>query len=700
MTKNIIVGKILNCILLVAIGLRAWQPGVACAAASPRMLLEVVDLSSVAISPDGQTVAFRQEQASVERNTYEAAWLVQTLDGKAPAQRVADGGIPLRQDYGGAVNEPPQWSADSRWFYYRALVAEEVQIWRAARDGSHVEPVTHDAADVESFALSQDGRHLIYFTGASREEIQRAELEEYDQGIRIDRTVPIGQGLFRSGYINGRLTTQRMSGKWMERTGLLSDRPKRRQIVDLVTFASHEATDVDSESFADQLPVATMKADGGASNGVTIKVRSSANGQIAFTQVIGPGMALKMTASSTSTTSIPCIAALCHDAYITALAWRPGHDEVVFTTVDHARGRAHSLYSWDVARGSVRPIVHAEGMIGGGRGASPGEACSVAARLAACVTASADEPPRLERVDLDTGAREVLYAPNASLVRAVGPRARLIRWKDSQGRVFTGQFFPPAGLKPAVTAPLFITYYSCSGFLRGGLGDEWPLASLAGSGIAALCINEPPLDLLHMNQPARYETATSGIRSVIDLLREHDAIDPTRVGLGGLSFGSEVVMWVAMNSDLLAAASVTSSSITPIYYRFHALQAPEFNAALRSLWGLGSPEETPELWQRLSPAFNLDKIHAPLLMQMPEREYLGSLDYFVPLANSTTPAELYVFPNEPHLKFQPRHKLAAYERNLDWFRFWLQGYVDPDPRKVDQYRRWRGFADKAAASAR
>jgi hypothetical protein len=41
------------------------------------------------------------------------------------------------------------------------------------------------------------------------------------------------------------------------------------------------------------------------------------------------------------------------------------------------------------------------------------------------------------------------------------------------------------------------------------------------------------------------------------------------------------------------------------------------------------------------------------------------------------------------IKFQPRHKLAAHERNLDRFRFWLQGYEAPDPAKAAQYARWR-----------
>src|SRR3546814_15177675 len=78
-----------------------------------------------------------------------------------------------------------------------------------------------------------------------------------------------------------------------------------------------------------------------------------------------------------------------------------------------------------------------------------------------------------------------------------------------------------------------------------------------------------------------------------------------------------------------------------------------------------------------SPTLNLDRIKAPILMQMPEKEYIHALDYTIPLIRDHR-ADLYVFPHEPHHKFQPRQNVAAYERNLAWFRFWLPGYEDAD----------------------
>jgi dipeptidyl aminopeptidase/acylaminoacyl peptidase len=262
--------------------------------------------------------------------------------------------------------------------------------------------------------------------------------------------------------------------------------------------------------------------------------------------------------------------------------------------------------------------------------------------------------------------------------------ARFIRWKDASGQTITGQLFAARRTGDRAPAPLFINYYNCSGFVRGGFGDEWPLASLAEHGISALCINYAPLKI---DAVERYDKGLEVVRSAIDLLASEGEIDRTRVGMGGLSLGTEMTLWTAVNSDLLAAVSVSSIGHTPLGYTLRKMY-DSFPLGLRKYWQLGSPDETPERWRRLSIVFNLDKIRAPILMQLPEQEYLVTLDYAVPLVKERM-AELYVFPNEAHNKFQPKHKLAVYERNLDWFRFWLQDFEDSDPNKAEQNKHWR-----------
>ena len=169
--------------------------------------------------------------------------------------------------------------------------------------------------------------------------------------------------------------------------------------------------------------------------------------------------------------------------------------------------------------------------------------------------------------------------------------------------------------------------------------------------------------------------------------------------MGGLSFGSEVTMWTVIHSDLIAVASLASPQFEPLNYWFNGVRGRDHHRLLRQAWHLGAPEETPEQWRLVSPALNVDRIRAPLLLQLSEQESRYAMKLYARLSNSSTPTELYVFPDEAHIKMQPRHRLSVYRRNVDWFRFWLQGHEDGDPARAVQYRRWRILADRFRAPA-
>ncbi len=659
---------------------------------SPRRLLEVADIAGPAVSPDGRSVAFRVERASVERNTYDTVWYVQGLGDGWP-RRVAEGGVPLRDSAGESLLPKVVWSPDNRWIYYSALIDGKIDVWRAAADGSGAEPVTHDAVDVRDFALDKGGRVLRYSVGATRAEVRSAEQAEYDQGIHIDASVPIGQSLFRSGYVGGRMATQRFSRVWFDRAPLLTDVPDRWMEIDLATGARRALAGSDVPSVPSLVP---DKA--GVDGDPWKSVRDPHGGRVAWLTRMGdgkglmyrPDVLLSALPDGHARRAIKCVSALCTGKAITGIQWRPGHDEVLFTVTDPRQGLAQSIFRWNVETGELRVVIQSGGLVDGGRDSASN--CGVSAEALVCVTAEAGRPPRLERVDLESGRRHVLFDPNEALATDMARvPVRLLRWEDKQGRWVTGQFYP-AQRSGAGPAPLFITYYSCPGFVRGGVGDEWPLVSLAQAGISALCINRRPG--YTMDAVARYGEGLAAVESVIDLLSKEGEIDRARVGMGGLSLGGEVTMWTVTESNLLAAASIANPVVSPSYYLISRMKGEAFFNGLLKGWGLGSPDETPERWKVLSPAFKLDKIRAPILFQHSEQEYMYALDYEIPLIREHR-ADLYVFPNEPHQKFQPRHKLAVYERNLDWFRFWLQGYEDPAPSKKAQYVRWRAMRKPA-----
>jgi hypothetical protein len=677
--------KFLNGLLLPGVLVAALALAGHAEAVSPRRLVEVVDIGNLAISPDGAYVAFRTEQASIERNTYDTTWYVQGMDGRSPPRRVADGGVPLRNTSGISVPVTPVWSADGRWIYYRALMDGKIDVWRAATDGSGAEPLSLDAADIREFSVVDGGRAIRYSVGAAREAVIAAEQSEYDQGIRIDRTVPIGQSLFRSGFIEGRKATQRLQDNEVIRYPMLGDVPDRWMELDMSTRAKREVPSAGlSKAPAGDLAI----PDGGTAwkqarepdgDRVAILMRTG-NGE---GLVDKPDVELMVLDSKGKQKPLKCTSESCVSKAITGIQWRPGTDEVLFTVTDPVEGHVQSVHRWAVGSGAVRQIAASSGQLSGGRDRFT--ACGVSPSALACVAADPGRPPRLEAIDLERGSRRELFDPNASLASDMaGTPVRLLRWTDSKGHQFTGQYYP-ATRKGGAPSPLFVNYYWCVGYVRGGLGDETPFASFAEHGISALCINRLPTRL---DAVERYELGRSAVESAVDLLASSGEVDRARVGMGGLSFGAETTFWTIMNSDVLAAASVSSPGISQLFQLLLSNYGEAFYPRLRAYWQLGTPEQTKERWDMISPASNLSKIRSPLLMQLPEQEYIHSMDYAIPLMNAHL-ADVYVFPEEPHQKFQPRHKLAVYERNLDWFRFWLQGVEDPAPEKCKQYAVWR-----------
>jgi dipeptidyl aminopeptidase/acylaminoacyl peptidase len=674
---------------------------------SSRRLLEVTDLGNPVISPNGRYVAFRSERASVARNTYDSTWYVQSLDGKAPPLRVADGGMPLRQyDNGDVLPSPAVWSTDGKRIYYRALFNGRVSVWCAAADGSGAHEVTSDPADVRDFALSGDGKTLMYSVGATRKAVKDAEMAEYDHGIRIDGTVDIAAGLFRQSVLNGRPTTRRFLEGWFSTGPLLAKVPDRWKAVDLATMTTRNlstskrpAAPLTPADLSPNLPAAPVEILDGLLPQRYQITQSPGDKRIA---VLLPGrkaqgleasryVELAMLPDRHASHPIYCTAKLCRHKKITDIQWRPGSDEVLFTIDDYGQGHAQSIYGWNVVTGKVRPIVISNGLVSGSQRYWD-IPCAASSDTLVCVAAEADHPPRLEAIDVESGRRRILFAPNKGLdadIAATAP-AKLIRWKDAQGREFTGQIFEARRTSAGHPPPLFVTFYTCDGFLRGGLGDEWPLATLAEDGVSALCINAIPE--FRTDFVARHDQGRAAVESVVKFLSANGRIDPTRVGMGGLSYGSEVTMWTLAHSDVVSAASVSGVSVTPTYYLFNSLRKT-FRSDLRESWQLGAPNETPKRWKEISPAYQLDRIKAPILFQLPEKEYRDTLDYAIPLIRRHQ-ADMYVFPNETHIKYQPRHKLAVYERNVDWFRFWLQGYEDPNSEKAGQYRIWREMRDQ------
>jgi hypothetical protein len=105
-------------------------------------------------------------------------------------------------------------------------------------------------------------------------------------------------------------------------------------------------------------------------------------------------------------------------------------------------------------------------------------------------------------------------------------------------------------------------------------------------------------------------------------------------------------------------------------------------------------------WSDYSVSFNLNKFHTPLLMEemgydtpydnvmAPPLYLVTKFEVFSGLNRLKKPVELYYYPDDEHLPKHPQARLASVQRNVDWYRFWLQGYERPNPEDPGQYLRW------------
>ncbi|MDP9424245.1 MAG: Atxe2 family lasso peptide isopeptidase [Pseudomonadota bacterium] len=649
-----------------AIFLCLTQPAAAHASVSNRELVEVADIDSLSASPDGRFAVFRTVQADVGRNSYTLRWYLVDLSSGS-VRDIGSGGEPIYFDPGSVRPEKAIWPPGGGSVVVRALVDGAVGLWRAELSGGRMVPLVVRDADVEDYSLGAGGRSLLYKVGPSRDEIRRAEQREYDEGILVNSSVDLAQNLFRGGSINGRMSTQRLVGYWYIRDGLTWRAPRQRRRYDLLTGADSAV------GLPEPVPPFNFSVPAGLE-------AATAGGDTARANWDNGAGSLKARMSGGS--EVACADPMCGAMRISALVWRPGGRELLVTFID--RELRQSLTLWDPATNVLRRLTAADGLLSGGRRST--FPCAVGRAAALCVAAGPASPPRLERVDLESGDRAILFDPNRDLRANYQPDTRYLSWKVKGGALATGVLLTRKGA-PFRNAPLYVNYYHCDGFVRGGTGDEWPVTELLDAGFAVACINVVPLPGAQ-DGVENYRTGFEAVRALIDRLDAEGIVDSSRVAMGGLSFGSEVALWTAMNSKLLAALSIASGQIEPVRYWLDSMPGSDRAKAVRSVWGLGRPEETPSRWKLVSPAFNAARMQVPILFQLPEQEARMIPELYARLHLAGVPAELYAFPDEAHLKLQPRHRLAVYERNLDWFRYWLQHHRDPDPMKSEQYRRW------------
>jgi dipeptidyl aminopeptidase/acylaminoacyl peptidase len=309
-------------------------------------------------------------------------------------------------------------------------------------------------------------------------------------------------------------------------------------------------------------------------------------------------------------------------------------------------------------------------------------------------------PRRLVAIDPQNGHQRLIYDPNPQFQAIELGSVRRLKYRNRFGMECYSDLVLPPQHKAGEKHPLVVVQYISEGFLRGGIGDEFPIQLLAAKGFAVLSF-ERPFDppgtagaTDELDYRRRMRKGWIDRRSVESALEEGvraaiatGTVDPQRIGITGFSEGTAAVQWALINSRFFKVAALGVCC--------------EDKLALPLNGGIGYDNFAEEMgyplfkkgeekfWAPYSLAQNAASIKAPILIQTSDDEYEAGLDVLEEFRKYGNPIDLYVFDHEPHFVWQPAHRLAMYRRAVQWFEFWFMAKLDCRPVDPDQFQRWK-----------
>ncbi len=636
----------------------------------------------LAISPDGRQLAFQIRRAEPVSNRYCFGMAILDLGEKGPPRLIDQGGDYIQATFevaGFARNTPPgypltiepKWSANGKWVAYLRRDHGVTQVWRAAADGHSAVPITNGTFDVESFNWLPGGDAIVFF---GRPGLVVAEQNIDEEG--------------KSGFLYG------------DRFSPVS---KLRPFVKSPIAAEFFVQAIDGQAkpaSPSERAILHPLSPSGVSEGA-LSVVSGPFGSVAWQTSSPPAsiwLKTDLHARTPAGPDVVCRATVCDN--VADMWWEDSGLQLVLLVREGWHRSELGVYTWTPGEGAPRRVLATPDALLG---------CALVKVQLICGQESSLKPRRIVAIDLRTGRRADIFDPNPEFAQIRLGAVRRLTWTNDYGEPSYGDLVLPPDYRTGEKIPMVVVNYDSRGFLRGGTGDEYPIQLFAARHLAVLSVTNPDhvglkagantgeaLDRLGHQDWIDRKNVQSSIEAGVRAAEATGAIDKARLGITGLSDGGSTVLYALINSHMFAAAA-TSSCCTDISSADYLVGPSVRDGLVRT----GYPtlmRPSPDFWKPMSLHQSASQVTAPLLMQLADREFITALESYTALEELKRPIELYVFPDENHVKWQPAHRLAVYERSADWFSFWLAGNESPDPEKRVQYVRWRALREQMPPS--
>ncbi len=306
-------------------------------------------------------------------------------------------------------------------------------------------------------------------------------------------------------------------------------------------------------------------------------------------------------------------------------------------------------------------------------------------RLELSIKQGLNTAPEVLAKDKESGNERLLTDLNPSFREITFGEIDIFSWKDKNGDTIDAGLVYPPNFKDGKRYPLMIQTH---GFNSNKFLIEGPYAgAYAAQAFAAKDIMVLQIPDLGGGPTIRTRLQTA-IESVIDLLDERGIIDRNKIGLIGFSNTGHAVQHMITFSDYnFAAATIADAFSMSLmgYLGWFGYNMVEIERTANGAvpWG-----ERLADWLNQDPSFHLDRVRTPLRLDEYTAMYVW-WDVYAILRRLQKPVEWVVYPGGDHALVKPLQRYTAQQESVDWFTFWLKGEEDPDPKKTEQYERWR-----------
>ncbi len=627
-------------------------------------VIELKRPGGVAISPDGQRVAFTVNETNWEDNAFETEIFL-----------AAPGATPLQLTRAKKSSMSPAWSPHGAWLAFVSDRSDKRQLYLIRADGGEARPLTNVEEGVGAFAWSPDGKSIAFTMTEPKTEAQKerdkkyGEFEMVDQDYRMTHlhvttvepaaSEPAKPRRLTAGAFTVGSFTWSPDGRFIA----FDHRPDPN-------IANSGMADISIVTVADGSVRALVTQDGPD----TRPVWAPDGTRIAFSSAMAnPSFYYSNNRIAVVPTGGGAIRVLAaeFDEQPQIIDWSPSG--ILFGGLDKISSR---LYRIDPASGRFAALTPATGASAGG--------FSFSRDYSTVAFTSGD----------GSNFPEVYLAPAAAMTSPkkltsfgdqiagwkVGTR-EMISWKSTDGTLIEGVLHKPADFQPGRKYPLLVIVHGGpTGISRPSrvAGGVYPIEQWLGKG--ALILEPNYRGSAGYGEKFRsLNVRNLGVGDAWDVLSGVDALvaqglaDKDRLGVMGWSQGGYISAFLATHErQVFKAISVGAGISNWMTYYVNTDIHPFTRQYLKA-----TPWDDPAIYAKTSPMTYIKQAKTPTLIQH------GEFDARVPTPNAYelyqglqdvgVPVKLIIYKGFGHGLNKPKAQRASMEHNWEWFDRYIWG---------------------------